>query len=201
MSNAHLYHAIKALADATNGIIKSEHVEKAGTTIQACSIVAAASGLGASLFPGGALVLTGVAVATVWGMYVKVNSDLGISISENTLKSLASALLSNIITSAGSMLVALVIFGVIGLIPGLHFLSVPAQAVIAYITVFSAGILYIKLLTKLFKAQGSADLSGVDVNKAAEDIVQETDMGSMIKDLKESYKQDKDKIDEAKNNR
>lgn len=198
MSSSYLYLALKALADATKEVIEEEKVQKAGKTIQTCSIVSAASGLGASLFPGGSLVLTAVAVGAVWTMYVKINKDLGISISDNTLKSFASAILSNIITSAGSIIVALAVTTILSVIPVLHFLSVPAQATVAYLSVFSAGILYIKFLTKMFKAKGSFDTSNVDVKQAAKDVVSETDMKSMLEDVKKSYKEDKSKIDEAK---
>lgn len=200
MSPSYLYLALKALADATKNVIEEEKVEKAGKTIQTCAIVSAASGLGASLFPGGSLVLTAVAIGAVWTMYVKINKDLGISISDNTLKSLASAMLSNFITNVGSFIVAIVVTAIIGFIPALHILSIPAQTLVAYLTVFSAGILYIKFLTKMFKAKGNFDTSNVDVKQAAQDIVSETDIKAMLKDVKKSYKEDKSKIDEERKN-
>ena len=50
----------------------------------------------------------------------------------------------------------------------------------------------------MFKAKGSFDTSNVDVKQAAKDVVSETDMKSMLEDVKKSYKEDKSKIDEAK---
>ena len=109
-------------------------------------------------------------------------------------------MLSNFITNVGSFIVAIVVTAIIGFIPALHILSIPAQTLVAYLTVFSAGILYIKFLTKMFKAKGNFDTSNVDVKQAAQDIVSETDIKAMLKDVKKSYKEDKSKIDEERKN-
>ena len=146
------------------------------------------------MFPGGgSVVLTAASVAAIWGMYVKINKVLGISISENTLKSLASAILTNIVAGAGAYIVALAATAIISLIPGLHFLAVPAEAMIAYIAVFASGILYIKFLTKLFHAKGGFDIdnSGDDIDPLLRDVIRETDIRSVISETKNSYDQDK----------
>ena len=202
MSNVNhfLYHALKALQEITENAIKQEQVEKAGKTIQTCAITAAATGVGAAILPGGGgFVLAAAAITAVWVMYVKINKDLGISISDNKLKSLASAILSNIITNAGSLLLAFVATAIFNFIPGLNVLIAPAQALIAYIAVFTAGILYIKLLTKAFKAKGKFDFDEDNIKQEASDIVNETDMKSLIEDIKESY--DKDKVEREKNSK
>lgn len=194
MSSAHLYHVLKALQEVTKGIVEDEHLEAVENTIQTCAIIAAATGVGAGMFPGGALVLTAASVAAVWGMYIKINKVLGISISENALKSLASALLTNMIAAIGAYVVALVATFLIALIPGLHFLAAPAEALIAYMMVFASGILYIKFLTNVFKAKGSFNFSEADVENSAKEVVNNTDMKSVIDDVRQSYKDDKDKI-------
>lgn len=199
MSNAHLYHALKALKEATENIIREEHLEKVETTIQTCAIVAAATGVGGGMFPGvGGIVLTAASVTAIWTMYVRINKILGISIADNTLKSLASAMLTNIIAAAGAYILAVVATLAISLIPVLHFLAAPAEAIIAYIAVFASGILYIKFLTNVFKAKGSFDFSNSDIQQGTRNVVNTTDMESMIKDVKKSYQQDKDKIKEEK---
>ena len=193
--NHYLRYALMALREATKNIIKEEKLEQVENTIQTCAIIAAATGVGAGMFPGaGGLVLTAASVAAIWGMYVKINKVLGISISENTLKSLASAVLTNIIAGAGAYIVALVAAAIIGFIPGLHFLAVPAEAMIAYIAVFASGILYIKFLTKLFKAKGGFNLNdGEEIDPMLKDVIRETDIQSVISEVKNSY--DKDKKD------
>ncbi len=199
MLNAHLYHALKALKEVTENIIREEHLEKVEKTIQTCAITAAATGVGGGMIPGlGGIVLTVASVAAIWTMYVRINQIFGISIADNTLKSLASAMLTNIIAAAGAYILAIVAALAISLIPGLHFLAAPAEAIIAYIAVFASGILYIKFLTNVFKAKGSFDFSNSDVQQGAKNVVDSTDMKSMINDVKESYDQDKDKIKEVK---
>lgn len=193
MSNTHLYHALKALQEATHNVIQQENLEKVENVIQTCAIIAAVSGVGGGMLPGaGGVVLTVASVAAIWGMYVKINKELDISISENTLKSLASAMLTNLIAGAGASLVAIVATTIIGFIPGLHFLAIPAEAMIAYVTVFASGILYIKFLTKVFKAKGKFDVQeGEKMDQVIADVIRDTNMKSMIDDVKESYKQDK----------
>lgn len=192
--NHYLKYALMALKETTHNIIKEEKLEQVENTIQTCAIIAAATGVGAGMFPGGgSVVLTAASVAAIWGMYVKINKVLGISISENTLKSLASAILTNIVAGAGAYIVALAATAIISLIPGLHFLVVPAEAMIAYIAVFASGILYIKFLTKLFHAKGGFDIdnSGDDIDPLLRDVIRETDIRSVISETKNSYDQDK----------
>ena len=74
----------------------------------------------------------------------------------------------------------------------------PIQAMIAYIAVFAAGILYLNLLTNLFKAQGSLDMSNFDEEKEVQKVIEEADIDSMIDELKDSYNDDKDKIKEER---
>ena len=202
MSSAHLYHVLKALKEATEGVIKEEHLEKVETTIQTCAITAAATGVGGGMLPGvGGIVLTAASVAAIWTMYVRINKILGISIADNTLKSLASAMLTNIIAAAGAYILAIVAALAISLIPGLHFLAAPAEALIAYIAVFTSGILYIKFLTNVFNAKGSFDFSDADIQQGAKKVVDTTNMHDMINDAKNAYNQDKEKINREKKNK
>ena len=199
MSHAYLYPVLIALKEGTHGIIREEHLEKVENTIQACAITAAATGVGAGMFPGvGSIVLTAASVGAIWTMYYRINRILGISISQNKLKSLASAILTNIIAAAGSYILLIVAALIFGFIPGLHFLAAPAEALIAYICVFASGILYIKMLTNIFKAKGSFELSDSEIDGRAKDVVNETNMNSLIDNLKESYKKDKEKINDEK---
>ena len=202
MSSAHLYHVLKALKEATEGVIKEEHLEKVETTIQTCAITAAATGVGGGMLPGvGGIVLTAASVAAIWTMYVRINKILGISIADNTLKSLASAMLTNIIAAAGAYILAIVATLVISFIPSLHFLAAPAEAIIAYIAVFTSGILYIKFLTNVFNAKGSFDFSDADIQQGAKKVVDTTNMHDMINDAKNAYNQDKEKINQEKKNK
>ena len=193
MSSAHLYHALKALQEATHNVIQQEDLEKVEKTIQTCAIVAAATGIGSGMLLGaGGVVMTVASVAAIWTMYGKINEKLGISISGNALKSLASAMLTNIIAGAGAYIAALVATTIISFIPILNFLALPAEAIIAYVAVFASGVLYIRFLTKVFKAQGCFVVEeGAKMDQFVKDVIREIDMRSVINDAKQSYDNDK----------
>lgn len=187
-----LVYALKALGEATEGYLRRSDIEKAGDTIMSCAVIAAVAGVGSGWLPGaGALVATGAWVAAIWGMYVKINKDLGITIKDNVLKSLASALLTNLIASVGGIILMLVGSILLSLIPGLGTAgAIAIDGFIGYITVFASGVLYIKLLTKLFKAGHGFNISENNVNKMAKDIISESDVKEIIKEGKKSFKDD-----------
>lgn len=188
-----LVYALKALGEATEGVLKGSDIEKAGDTIMGCAVIAAVAGVGSGWLPGaGALVATGAWVAAIWGMYVKINKDLGITIKDNVLKSLASALLTNLIASVGGIILMLVGSTLLSLIPGLGTAgAIAIDGAIGYVTVFASGVLYIKLLTKLFKAGNGFNLSENNVERMAKDIITESDVEKIIKEGKKSFKDDK----------
>lgn len=119
MSKYYLHFALRALQEASNNIIKEYQAEKVGDIIQSRAIVSAAAGIGAAILPtgGGSLIAAAVAVGAVWEMYFQINRELGISISDNKLKSLASAILSNLLANAGSALLILATAFLGGMIP------------------------------------------------------------------------------------
>jgi hypothetical protein len=187
--------ALYALRDASRNLISQAQVDKAGDTIVACAIAAAIAGVGSGWLPGaGALVATAAWVAAIWTMYVKINKDLGISISENILKSLASAFLTNIIASAGALILAILASFVLSFIPFLGQAgAIAIDGLLGYITVFASGILYIMLLTKIMKAKGSFDISESEAKSMADNISKESDISAIIREAKESFKKEKDK--------
>lgn len=187
--------ALYALRDASKNLISQAQVDKAGDTIIACAIAAAIAGVGSGWLPGaGALVATAAWVAAIWTMYVKINKDLGISISENILKSLASAFLTNIIASAGALILAILASFVLSFIPFLGQAgAIAIDGLLGYITVFASGILYIMLLTKIMKAKGSFDISESEAKSMADNISKESDISAIIREAKESFKKEKDK--------
>lgn len=194
MSVGHLLaHALRALEEVQKDYIRKEKLEAVADTIQGCAVAAAIAGVGSGWLPGaGALVATGVWVATIWGMYIKVNYDLGIRIQDNILKTLASAFLTNIIASFGALILAYVASFVISFIPG--FGTVGAVAVdgfLGYITVYTSGLLYIRFLTKVLKAKGKLDFSGLDIKAIAKETVRESNVKEILKEGKASFREAK----------
>lgn len=90
-------------------------------------------------------------------MYIKINKKLGISISENILKTLASGITTNLAThliGVFTISTALTFFPVIGSTGAVLVMS----SVTCALTIVSAGF-YLAILTKIFKAKG------IDINK------------------------------------
>ena len=118
--------------------------------------------------------------------------DLGISIKDNILKSLASAILTNILASAGSLILMLSASFLLSFIPGLGSAgAIVIDGFIGYITVFASGVLYIKVLTKLFKAGKGFNIAESEVNDVADDVIKDSDISEILKEGKEAYKEDK----------
>ena len=185
--------ALRALEQAQEDYIRKEKLEAVAGTIHACAIAAAIAGVGSGWLPGaGSLVATGAWVAAIWGMYIKVNHDLGIKIKDNILKSLASAFLTNIIASAGSLLIAYAIGFVISFIPGIGTIgAIAVDGLLGYVTVYASGLLYIRFLTKVLKAKGNLDFSEIDVKTIAKETVKEANIKDIIKEGKSSFKENK----------
>ena len=196
MALGHYMHlAVHALLDASKNAITQAQADKAAATILGCSIAAAIAGVGSGWLPGaGALVASAAWVAAIWTMYIKINKDLGITLSENVLKSLASAFLTNIIASAGALILGMAAAFVLSFIPGLGTAgAVAIDGLLGYVTVFASGILYIKLLTKVMKAKGTFTISENEVKSLADEISKDSDIKGIIREAKASFKSEKDK--------
>lgn len=185
--------ALRALEQAQNDYIRKEKLDAVADTIQGCAVAAAIAGVGSGWLPGaGSLIATGLWVAAIWGMYIKVNHDLGIKIKDNILKSLASAFLTNIIASAGSLIIAYALGIVISFIPGFGtFGAIAVDGFLGYVTVYASGLLYIRFLTKVLKANGNLNFADIDVNTIAKETVEESNIKDIIKEGKTSFKEAK----------
>lgn len=194
MNYGHLLaHALKALEEASKDYMRKEKIEAAGNTIEESAIAAAFVGVGSGWLPGiGGLIATTAWVATIWRMYIKINLDLGIKIKENILKTLASAMLTNLIATAGALILGVVFSCIISLIPGLGNIGALAvDGVLGFITVYASGLLYIKLLTKVLKAKGKIDFTDIDLERIAQETIKDTDIKKVLKEGRDSFKQAK----------
>ena len=196
MNPHHFLHlAVKTLGEASSDYLTKHQLTKVEDTIIGCSVAAAIAGVGAGWLPGaGSLVATAAWVAAIWTMYVKINKDLGISIKDNILKSLASAFLTNIIASAGALILGFAAGLLLSLIPGLQPATVIIDGMVGYVTAYASGVLYINLLTKVIKAKGRLEFADSDdLRQMAKDIVKEGNVKGIIKEAHQSYKEAKAK--------
>ncbi len=186
---------MQSLEREASGFLKKENISATEDTIKTCAAIAAVSGVAAGWIPGaGSAIAIGVMTATVWGMYVKINKDLGISIKDNLLKFIASAFVSNLSANVGSIIAALALSFLLSFIPGIGSItSVAVIGILGYVVVYASAVLYIMLLTKLFKAKGSVDNieSEAELKEIIEEVTKEADLKEIIKDGKKAYKEAK----------
>lgn len=143
-----------------------QEADEAEKVVIECAIAAAAADAVGGIIPIVAIPATIISCfAAVWVMYGRICSKLGISIGENTLKILARAVLANIAGNLGGGILAF-LAGM--LIPGAAILT---SAVVAFIAVYLAGLVFLKLLLKLAEKSEDpysfSDISESEMKKTA----------------------------------
>lgn len=174
-------------------------------TINGFAIASAVACFFSSIVPGAAGIVAMLAQAGfVWATYLSINRILGLSFSENVIKTIASAILTNLVVNAGSLLLAGTASTVLSFIP--VFGSAIAAAInctMGYIVIFVAAILYLKLITKMAQDDGTIVLDESDSTKdTIRSVVKDADLGSLIAEGKDAYKKAKadGSIEAAKKN-
>lgn len=161
---------------------------------------AAASSAAVGLIPGaGGVAATACYAGFVWTMYGRLGKKLEIPFSRNILKSLASGVLTNIAAYVATSLVAT---SVISLFPGIgSFAASAIDAGLGYAVVTASGIIYMKILTKMFQSKvDPTSVSFEELTKIAKETTDSTDMKELLKEIKNEYKTAKDEkieIDES----
>lgn len=196
----------KALQDLDRSMRNSldgTKIENIKNTIGDYAIAAAIASGVAGVAPGFAGVAAALTQAGfVWATYVKINKTLGISMSENTAKFIGSAIVTNLITSAGAFVAALIGSSIVSIIPGAQVVSVAMNAALGYTIVYVSAIIYLKLITRMMQPDGTLKVSESDDTKhIIRDIIKESNIKDMVKEGKVAYKQAKKdgSFDRAKN--
>ena len=155
------------------------------------SIGAAATGLGAAWLPGiGATAALATSAGFVWSMYYRINSKIGVPFSKNILKSLGTAVASNLVASAvGSV----VISTALSFLPGIGNVAASVlMAGVVFSLTWSCGLVYLKILTRF--AESNIDLNNVgedDLKKMAREVMEGENVKEMMKQAKQQFKQAK----------
>ena len=173
-------------------------------TIGNYAIAAAIASGVAGITPGFAGV---VAILTqagfVWATYVKINKALGISMSENTAKFIGSAIVTNLVTSAGAFIAVLIGSTIVSIVPLFgQAAAIALNAGLGYTIIYVSAIIYLKLITRMMQPDGTLKVAESDDTKhIIRDIIKESNIKDMVKEGKAAYKQAKadGSIDRAKN--
>lgn len=182
----------KELEKATKGSLSGTKIEGIAEVINRfAGYSAAASAI--ALVPGfGGVVSMLTQTGLVWGTYVKINQELGIQIKENVVKFIASAMLTNIATNAGTALLTYLGANIIALLPYANVLLVAFLGCMGYVLIYVSAILYLKLLTEVMKAKGSFCFDESDTTKSIiENVVKKNNVKGLIEEgqqLFEEYK-------------
>ena len=186
--------AVNALLEVSKQYIEEVDAKEIENIVAQNSVAAAIAGVGAGWLPGaGGLAASAAWVAAIWTLYMRINKALGIRWKGNVVKSIASAMLTNILAAAGGLILAIVGASILSLVPGLGTAgAVIIDGMIGYITVFASGILYLKMLTLLFKAKGDIrnieEIGEADIKNYVDETVKESNMNDIINEAKDSYK-------------
>ena len=142
-----------------------ENANEANKIIMTAALTAAGADAIGGIIPGLAIPATIVSCfGAVWVMYGAICRKLGITMKDKALKLLARAALANIAANLGGAIAAL-IAGM--LVPGG---SVVASAIVSFVTVYLAGLVFLKTLAKMAAVSSDphtfSDMSESDMKRA-----------------------------------
>ena len=142
-----------------------ENADEANKIIMTAALTAAGADAIGGAIPGLAIPATIISCfGTVWVMYGAICRKLGITMKDKVFKLLARAALANIAANLGGAIAAL-IAGM--LVPGG---SILASAVVSFLTVYLAGLVFLKTLAKMAAASSDphsfSDMSESDMKRA-----------------------------------
>lgn len=151
---------------------------------------AAASGLGVAWLPGvGSVSALAAMVGFIWSMYFRINYRLGLKFSKVVVKTLASAVLSNLGQSALSIAGSVVLSSLLSLTGIGNAAASLIMAAMDYSIVMVGGILYLKLLNRLMNAgMDPAEMRPQDIEIQMEDIIRGENIEALLRDESRSYK-------------
>jgi len=123
--------------------------------------------------------------ASIWGMYVRINSKLGIPFGENVMKSIGSGVATNLAGYAAMTGVA----SALKFIPGIGTIGgAVIMAASMYGITLASGWIYLQALSALAQRSGK-NFNVQDISKAVNDFLKEKSViKEFINEAKKSYK-------------
>lgn len=158
------------------------------------SIGAAVAGLASGWVPaGGQAIATTIAVGFIWGMYFRISSKIGLPFNKHILKTLATAIGTNLVVAVGSEILAMVAAFGLSFIPVIGGMaSATIMAAVTYSLTWTSGLIYLKVLSKF--AERNVDFNSItadDLKSMARDVMDSENLKEMMKDAKEQFKKAK----------
>ena len=149
---------------------------------------AAAAGVSAmavGILPGvGAIVASGIAVGAIWSMYIRIAAYLKLRFGKDTLKVIASAVVSNIITQLVGVLALELAFS---FIPGAGIVT---GGLVNFGITYMAGVIYLNTLTGIFAAGLRPDeMTDSQVKEQFDSASMNIDAKAAFNEAKNTFKQ------------
>lgn len=186
--------AFVELDKAMQGTLNGTKIAGISETISHYALASAVASMLAAVIPGGGGVLAALAQAGfVWATYVKINKTIGLSMSQETAKFIGSAVVTNLVTGYGALLITHAAAGILALIPVAGTaLAAAAEAAVGYCLIYAAAYIYLKLVSRVVKPDGSINVSDKDsTKKIIEEIMQREDMKGLFKEGSKQFKEAK----------
>lgn len=181
----------RAMVTANNkvrGFFSNKFGEQIGNIVEQHALASAVAAT-ASMFPGAGPSIAIVAqTAAVYTMYVRINRALGVRLSKNKLKSLATAVVSNIAANAASYVASIVIATGLSFIPGIG--STASALIIAglgYATMVVAALSYTSILN-VIGTRNMETLSEEELKEIAKEEMRKRDISGEMKEFSAEYK-------------
>lgn len=183
--------AFQELDNKMQGILNGTKIESIKETISYYAIAAAIASMIAAVVPGGGgLIAAAAQVGILWATYVKINKTIGLSMTDETSKFLANAILTNLITYYGALLAGHIIASVVAFIPiAGSALAAAAEGMIGYTAIYVSAYIYIKLITRVVKPDGSIEIADKDkTSDIIKQIMAREDMKGLVKESTKQFK-------------
>lgn len=191
MNDHFLFAAINALREEALKPFSDKQLEEVNQTINKFAVYSAASGLLANVVPSiGGLAAAVTQTTLIWVMYVRINKALDINMSEHVAKFIGSAVLTNLVINAGTLLIGYTLATVMSFIPILGQITAAAvDGALGFVIIYVAAVLYLKILTRVMKLKGTIELNGTEEEtEIVKKIIKETDLKNLICEAKNQYK-------------
>lgn len=170
--------------------ISGTKLEEIRQSINQYALASAVASIGVAFVPGAGGVAAALAQSgIVWATYVKINKTMGISMSEEVVKFLGSAMITNLMANYGVLLIGHVLAEFVSCIPLLGgFLAALAEATIGYVLIYSCAIIYLKLICKMVGKDGTITVPDREkAEKTIKELMQNEDIAAIFNEAKEQF--------------
>lgn len=164
--------------------------EETAKVVRQHSVAAAATAVIAAVPGAGTTACVLAQTTIVFSMYVRINRSMNIKISENKMKSLASAILGNIATNAVGYIAGIVASTALSLIPGVgSTVSTIVMGGLGYATASIAALVYGTAIQKMTESGKNMEtMSESELKEALQKELNERDISRDFKNFSAEYK-------------